>query len=1154
MIHFNKRFGCILALPVRAGFLFAVLACAAVADEPEKKDHFVSPEHLQFFETRVRPLLAKHCYRCHGEKKQEGSLRLDLRSHAFKGGESGKVIIPGNAEESLLVESIKYESLEMPPDKKMSQRDVAVISRWIELGAPWKIEKEPAETVEGDRHRDVIREKAKTHWAFQPVEAQPVPSGDREGWSRNEIDRFVLQQQRKAGLSPSPRAQKRTLLRRAFFDLLGMPPSMEEADEFLNDQSPQAFSRLVDRLLDDSRYGERWGRHWLDVARYADSKGAIFGEPRQYPYAYTYRDYVIRSFNEDKPYDQFVREQLAADLLTDRKNDPALAALGFLTVHRRLSQSRIEEQWVDRVDTVTRGLLGLTVACAQCHDHKYDPIPSADFYSLYGVFASLEEPDELPVIGKPKPGSRLERDYMNLVKQEDLAIQQYKKKQFELVTKKIRSQAGEYLLVVRDGQELSAAGMQSLAGKRKLNPYIAIRWKKYLESHPNDAVLGAWNALSAIPREQWAEKSPQVIAQIAANRLPGCSLNPLISRAFQSVSPANLKEVSAVYQELFSKVDRSWQAAVQNNSENRPAMLADENEEQIRLLLYGKNAPGVMPPGDFKMLDRPTYLALLKMNENRLIKLAVHPGAPRRAMVVRDKKELFEPHILIRGDIERPGKKVPRQFLGILSGENRRPFQQGAGRLELAEAIVAPENPLTARVFVNRIWHYHFGRGLVTTPSDFGLQTPEPVQRQLLDYLAHSFVENGWSVKYLHRIIMNSATYQQSSDNDVAKQAIDPENKYLWKFNHRRLEYEAIHDSLLAVAGKLDRTRGGPPVEMIKLNAFSYTKQSNWEFNPYRRAVYGVVARENLPSLLFTFDFADPATSNAARNSTTVPTQSLYMMNNGFIMEMAAAVVAREDVQKYSDKRKRITRLFQILYNRKPTEGEQEASLQFIEAEPATEVEPAEQTPQLVQQGWQYGYARYNSEQGTHELKKLFKFPFFSGSSFQGSLQIPDKTNGLGWLRLTASGGHAGSSKYCTVCRWISPDSGVASVTGVLKHLPEQGDGVKATLYGPRGKIGQWQVHRNQIETRIDAVRVEKGDILDFVVDHNDQNGWDGYQWAPVIQLKRFNDAGGKRIERYSARESFPKMKKQKKVAFRYGPWERFAQVLLMSNEFSFIE
>ncbi len=1114
------------------------------AGESQKADAKKIPkEHLVFFEKEVRPLLAAHCYKCHGAKKQEGELRLDFQSHVIKGGESGKAIVPGSPDKSLLIESVKYEGFEMPPDKKLSKQDVAIFVRWVKLGAPWTPEVEPEETIITEDHQAEIWNIAKTHWAFQPIQNRDVPSETPDGWGQNQIDYFVRQQQKKAKISPSPQADKRTLMRRAYFDLIGMLPTPEEATEFLSDKSPEAYSQLVDRLLNDVRYGERWGRHWLDVARYADSKGAIFGEPRQYPYAYTYRDYVIQSFNKDKPYNQFVREQLAADLITKRKDDPSLAALGFLTVHRRLSQLRIEEQWVDRVDTVTRGLLGLTVACAQCHDHKYDPIPTADFYSLYGVFASIEEPDELPIISRPKAGSNLEIAYQKLVKQEDQNIQKYREVQYAKVMKKIRSQVGGYLLVVHDGRSLTSGKMQSLAGKRKLNPYIATRWKNFLKEHPRDTVLGA---LAAIPKTEWNRKSTEIIKQIVANKLPNCNLNPLVSAAFQSKKTGTLKEVAELYQQIFSKIDKEWQELIKQKQTSLPKGLANVNREQIRLLLYGTASPGVAPAGNFKKLDRVTYATLIRMAENRLVKLAVHPGAPKRAMVVRDKKQLFDPCIHIRGDIKRRGKSVPRQFLKILAGDQRQPFQKGAGRLELANAIIDKQNPLTSRVLVNRVWHYHFGKGLVTTPSDFGLQTNQPVQHQLLDHLASTFMNNKWSIKHLHRLIMNSATYQQSSNGNTEKQKQDPENRLLWKYNRRRLEYEAMHDSMLAVTGKLDETHGGPAVEMIKLNAVSNNKQqSNWEYNPYRRAVYGVVARENLPTLLFTFDFADPATSNAARNSTTVPTQSLYLMNNKFIMEMATALIARKDVQQISKTNQRVQQLFNLVYNREPNKNELAASVQFIEQSPADKLVEVEKPT------WQYGYANYNAKEKKHDLNRLKKFPYFSGSYFQGSDQLPNKKNDLGWLRLTATGGHAGSRKHCTVCRWTSPADGVVSISGTLKHSPHQGDGIKATLYGPAGKVKQWEAHQNKTETNVKQIKVKRGEQLNFVVDFNSQNGWDGYQWSPVIVLKTLT---AKNPQRFSSKGSFPKTILKKKTLQQYGTWERYAQVLLMSNEFLFIE
>ncbi len=561
------------------------------------------------------------------------------------------------------------------------------------------------------------------------------------------------------GLEPSPKSDKITLLRRAYFDLIGLPPNPDEVNVFLADKSDEAFAKVVENLLRDRRYGERWGRHWLDVARYGDSKGAIFGETREYPYAYTYRDYVIRSFNRDKPFDQFLIEQLAADQLGRKANDPSLAALGFITVNRRSNGGGEVEQWADRVDTLGRGMLGLTIACARCHDHKYDPIPTADFYSLLGVFASCEEPKELPVIGRPKPGSYQDKEFIKFKAEEDKKLKDYKDKNHVRLLKQYREQVGDFLMVLADGRGEKDNALRVLAGRRKLSPYIALRYRDYLAEHPNDPVFGAWQAFVALAESGFAQEAKKLVLAIAGNNLPGVQLNPLVVGAFKGKSPASLKEVANIYQQVFSSIDKQWQQALKKDAKSK--LLADASREQVRQLLYSSDAPGVLPAGDFKQLERKVYLELLKLNANYTLRLAMHPGSPRRAMVVRDKKELYDPHIFIRGNDKRPGDAVPRQFLKIIEGDERKPFSKGAGRLELAQAIASEDNPLTARVMVNRIWNYHFGQGLVNTPSDFGLRCEEPLQVDLLNWLAREFMAKGWSIKHMHRLIMNSATYQQ---------------------------------------------------------------------------------------------------------------------------------------------------------------------------------------------------------------------------------------------------------------------------------------------------------------------------------------------------------------------------------------------------------
>ncbi len=1128
--------------------MLAPLAVRAQADPPRRQ---AVADRERFFESEVRPLLVKRCYKCHAGKEHKGGLQLDSRSAVTKGGDSGPAVVPGNLSESLLIEAVEYEGFEMPPDGRLGEREVAVLKRWVAEGAVWPHaagDGRVTRPTAGDRMRAEIDRVAESHWAFQPVVAPEIPLDDQDQWSRNEIDRFVWRRLTQSGLQPSSRADRRTLLRRAFLDLIGMPPTPEEARRFLADRSPDAYARLIDQLLEDPRYGERWGRHWLDVARYADSKGAIFGEPREYLFAYTYRDYVIESFNRDKPFDRFLREQLAADQLTDRSDDPSLAALGFLTVHRRANGGGEEAQWVDRVDTVTRGMLALTVACARCHDHKYDPVPTEDFYSLMGVFASIEEPKEFPVIGRPPAGSPLEQSYREFVAEEDRKREEFITQNHQKIMRRVRGELGRYLLVVHDGRDLEDGKLQVLAGRRKLNPYIAQRWKAYLASRPNDAVFGAWQAFAELAEESFAEQVPQLTARIGANELANCQLNPLVAEAFQNASPKSLGDVAEIYQQLFGRIDTEWQAylAATPEGESRSAF-PDADREQLRRCLYGEDAPGVMPARDFKMLDRQAYLRLLRVEADRKLRLALHPGSPRRAMVVRDKESLYQPYVFLRGNKDRRGPSVPRRFLSLLTGADRRPFVHGSGRLELADAIVARDNPLTPRVIVNRVWLWHFGRGLVTTPSDFGLRADPPSHPQLLDFLASTLVAEGWSLKSLHRRIMNSATYQQSSHNDAAKFSLDPDNRLLWRYNRRRLDYEAIHDSMLAVSGKLDSTRSGPAVKMIHDAGWEKiaNNQTNWQFNPYRRAVYGVIDRDKLPPLLPTFDFASPDETAATRDITTVPTQSLYLLNSDFVMELAEALATRSDSKQATDPRERVKRMYELVFGREPTRRETDLAIDFIQS-PVSQAEsrPSHRSP--ADSIWSFGYASYDVRTGRHDLASLKAFPFLGTGVMQGSAEYPDKKNKFGWLKLTPAGGHAAGSNRCVIRRWTSPIDGVVRLSGTLVHPAEQGNGVQATIYGPAGRVGQWSAHHRRVKTEVPRVRVRVGDRIDFVVDCKGDGGYDGFQWAPVVTT-----IDGR--SNWSSRRAFPRPKSERVVS-DMSVWARYAQVLLMSNEFMFIE
>ncbi len=723
------------------------LAPAVPAQPPSAA---TAPQALEFFEKQVRPILADHCFSCHGEKKQKGGLRLDSRAALLRGGDDGPVVTPGDPEKSTLVRVVRHDGdLKMPPKGKLPDPAVAALTQWVKMGAPWPEASRPAASAVA---ADPIAEARRSHWAFQPVRRPSPPAVKNPAWVQTPVDRFVLARLEAEGMQPSPPADRHTLIRRATFDLLGLPPTPEEVAAFEADSSPDAFARVVDRLLASPAYGERWARHWLDVARYADTKGYVFTEERRFPYAYTYRDYVIRAFNEDLPYDQFVVQQLAADRLPLGADNRPLAAMGFLTLGRRFLNNT-HDIIDDRIDVVSRGLLGLTVTCARCHDHKFDPIPTADYYSLYGIFASSVEPAQLPTIA------------------------------------------------AAEASEASRAFARELGA-------LQAEVDKFKEDHQTELQSG--------------------------------------NRKFRDE-----------LRKLKKKVD------------------------QLR---------------------------------------ATHPGSPAQAMVLNDAPRPVEPHILKRGNPNNRGPAVPRRFLAVLSGPERKPFTQGSGRLELAQAIAARDNPLTARVMVNRIWLHHFGAGLVRTPSNFGLRGEPPTHPELLDHLAATFIDSGWSVKKIHRLILLSSTYQQRSVDRPGYRERDPDNRLLWKMNRQRLEFEPLRDALLAVAGRLDRTMGGRAVEIL-----------NPPFPP-RRAVYGFIDRQNLPGVLRTFDFASPDSSTPQRYATTVPQQALYLMNSPFLVEQARHLIQRPDLADVAQPEQRIGRLYRLLYGRAAEPEEVAMGVRFVKA------------------------------------------------------------------------------------------------------------------------------------------------------------------------------------------------------------------------------
>jgi hypothetical protein len=679
-----------------------IIAVALVGFGGPDRAFAAEPASADFFESQVRPVLAANCFECHGPKKQESELRLDSREAMMTGNSDGAVIVLGDPEKSRLVKAIRRQGdIKMPPEKTLPAPAVEALATWIKAGAPWP-EQSPAATA--SNVAETIAAAAKRHWAFQPVREPPSPSVRETAWVKSPVDAFVLARLEAAHIPAAPAADRRTLVRRATLDLIGLPPTPAEVDGFLRDDSPDAFAHVVDRLLASPRYGERWGRYWLDIARYADTKGYVFMEDRKYAYAYVYRDWVIQALNDDLPYDKFLIEQIAADRLPASDNG-SLAAMGFLTVGRRFLNSR-PDIIDDRLDVMCRGMMGLTVTCARCHNHKFDPIPTEDYYSLYGVLASSVE------------------------KQVPLA-----------------------------------------------------------------------------------------------------------------------------------------------------------------------------------------------------------PQSPEQAMVLEDAPTPETPHVFVRGNSGNPGAAVPRQFLALLSGPDRKPFEQGSGRLELAERIASPENPLTARVLVNRVWLHHFGEGLVRTPSDFGLRSEPPTHPELLDYLAARFVADGWSLKKLHRAIMLSSTYQQSSNGSAAGQKSDPENRLVWKMNRWRLDFEATRDALLAAGGDMDLKIGGPSIDLL---AQPFSR---------RRSVYGYIDRQNLPGLFRTFDLATPDTTSPMRHTTTVPQQALYLMNSPFVVEQAQRLMKRPEIASADDPHERVERLYALLFGRTASADEMSLAQQYVNSKQPAGEAPSKLSP-----------------------------------------------------------------------------------------------------------------------------------------------------------------------------------------------------------------
>ena len=895
------------------GFVF-ILVLSARADDPG----LLTGGH---FTTVVQPILAEHCLQCHGPDagQREAELRLDVETSAKE-----IAIVAGDAENSELYRRITSSDpdLRMPPGdgSRLSDQEVDALRAWIQAGAPYQ-----------------------QHWAFRKIQAVTPPRVEAELTS---IDQFIVEQLRQQQLSLSPPATKQQLIRRATFDLTGLPPTWSDVENFLQDDSPQAFARVVDRLLESPAYGERWGRHWLDIARYADTHGGGAVGFTRFPFSYTYRDYVIAAFNADVPYDRFIIEQLAADQLGLSENAPQLAGLGFLSVGM---QFRNRNDLVDdQIDVVARGLLGLTVACARCHDHKFDDITTKDYYSLYATLASSRPPEELPLIGEPSPTEKLE-SYEKELTRLKVDYADAAREQSEVMRGRLRMQVGLYLREIAKGapeQDLSTTNIFSYRTD-DLRPHVLENWRRYLQQmSPDDAVFGPWVRLAAVEssgfadsfREQlatWQQENGEPVKELQRLTTVAPKWNPRVLKALVDAQPTSLQEVAAAYGTLFASVHTEWLTGLlETSEEGRPDVVPVPDEDarhaainsavnrQLRRHLYGPNTPTNMEdPVASRLLNRP-------INDNvNGRRRAIHnlnlsdPGSPPRAMVLLEQVDAPPQHVFRRGNPIDRGEPVVPRFLSALGGSDTVSYPDGKRRWSLAKSIVDPDNPLTRRVIVNWVWQRHFGRGLVRTPDDFGTRGRPPKHPRLLDYLATKLLEDQWSLKQLHRRIMLSAVYQQASLERHEARVVDPDNELFWRMPRRRLELEAMRDGMLAVSGELKADGGGRPFELLAQPIVP------------RRSVYAFVNRDFVAPFLSTFDVADPNACTAQRPETTVPQQTLFALNSDFIQDRASALVAAvwpsSSVDEAAEEG-RIVSLYRRVFSRDPDQQELATALDYV--------------------------------------------------------------------------------------------------------------------------------------------------------------------------------------------------------------------------------
>lgn len=1051
--------------------LLVLMSTTAICDEKDKtaETKQPTPAQLTFVRSKVLPLLEARCFECHRDgKKLQGGLLLGSRAAMLKGGDSGPALVPGKPNESLLVEAIRYESFEMPPRSRMPQQEVDILVRWVEEGAHWPADLEPTETTEAAGEFP-LQERRKSHWAWQPVGTPAIPVINGPEWIREPLDAFIARRLQARNMKPAGDADRYTLIRRLYFDLIGLPPSVEQVTAFVNDESGDdaAIRKVVDELLTSPHFGERWGRHWLDLVRYAETLGHEFDYPLHN--AWRYRDYVIRAFNEDVPYDQFVREHVAGDLLQNPRRHPteqyneSVIGTGFWFLcedkHSPVDVKGEEAAKVDnQLDVFSKTFLGMTVACARCHDHKFDAISTVDYYALSGflqssrrqtawldpgrriedrirkiqavrenvtteinrrsddeefqqqlvryITAALEVTHGAPAAGE-KPEEGLKRDPAVVAQESKTNVDVLRKLVRQLRNKE--SSKGNHFL------SLPA----TLAQSAKPDAERTKQWQAATLRPPGpsettgfsvlrDGLPGDWFATGhafegmkpgAIPGLEWRNDGLQysVGVGVSSATLSKELRGTLMSPTFELNHPEILVRVAGQGTRMRLIID-GYQMFEFNGLLFNGAKQAIDTDGQFRWLRFGgdvhryqghrmhiefldegngwfnvaeirfANRPGAAPPSveqtiplNLKVAEvlkadgldaesaiaqwaeevvsnRPLKLAaafdlsLVSADSvNEWTTLATGIPAPVPVLAITEGTEENE-HVFIRGSHRNMGPAAPRQILTALRTGAEQPIRKGSGRLELADKLVTDDNPLVARVAVNRIWHHLFGRGIVESTDNFGVLGQPPTHPELLDYLATRFRKNGWSVKSLIRDLVLSRTYRMSSERHDESDRKDPTNELFHRANIRRLQGEAVRDGILAVSGRLDRTQFGPPVP-VHLTAFMQGRGRPGSNGPLdgngRRSIYVSVNRNFLSPFMQAFDVPAPVTTTGQRTVSNVPAQALIMLNNDFVNQQAKVWAEKLLATKPATTQVLLSDAWQQLFSHPPTPEELQPLLSF---------------------------------------------------------------------------------------------------------------------------------------------------------------------------------------------------------------------------------